>query len=97
MTDDGKPQRTFFVEKTDFKENEIRKTGVVKRRIKNYRIISSDDKSGDYFFYMGEINLQFKGNKLDKGAKVDFQVVDIPKTGNLENKNGRATDVKVIS
>ena len=46
---------------------------------------------------MGEINLQFKGNKLDKGAKVDFQVVDIPKTGNFENKNGRATDVKVIS
>ncbi|AEB14529.1 MULTISPECIES: NYN domain-containing protein [Treponema] len=96
LTDDGKPQRTFFVEKTDLKENEIRKTGVIKRRIKNYRIISADDKSGDYFFYMGEINPRFKSNKLDKGTKVDFQVVDIPKASDSENKNGRATDVKVI-
>ena len=89
-------RKEHFLQKTDFKENEIRKTGVVKRRIKNYRIISSDDKSGDYFFYMGEINPQFKGNKLDKGTKVDFQVVDIPKASNSENENGRATDVKVI-
>lgn len=96
LTDDGKPQRTFFVEKTDLKENEARKNGVIKRRIKNYGIISADDKSGDYFFYMGEINPRFKSNKLDKGTKVDFQVVDIPKASDSENKNGRATDVKVI-
>ena len=42
------------------------------------------------------INPRFKSNKLDKGTKVDFQVVDIPKASDSENKNGRATDVKVI-
>lgn len=92
LTDDGKQQRTFFVEKIDEKDNEVRKTGIIKRRIKNYRIITADDKSGDYFFYMGEINSEFKGNLLEKETKVDFLIVDIPG----ENKNGRATDVRVI-
>ena len=45
---------------------------------------------------MGEINPQFKGNKLEKGTKVDFKIVDIPKNNDSETKNGRATDVKII-
>ncbi len=92
LTDDGKQQRTFFVEKIDEKDNEVRKTGIIKRRIKNYRIITADDKTGDYFFYMKEINSDFKDKILEKGTKVDFLIVDIPD----ENKNGRATDVRVI-
>lgn len=99
LTDDGKPQRTFFVEKI---EKEMASagdilTGVVKRRIKNYRIISADDGSGDYFFYMGEINSEFKGSKLEKDTRVSFQVVEAPnRDGDHDNKNGRATNVKVL-
>ena len=46
---------------------------------------------------MGEINESAKGEKLNKGTKVDFQVVNLPENnGGFENKNGRATDVCVI-
>lgn len=97
ITDDGKNQRTFFVEKIENENESLRKTGIVKRRIKNYRIITADDNSGDYFFYMSEINPEFKGEKVDKGTKVDFLVVNSPdNNGGFENKNGRATDLKII-
>jgi len=99
LTDDGKPQRTFFVEKiekTEQPSENLRIFGIVKRRIKNYRIISAEDGSGDYFFYMGEINPEFKNNRLEKETRVSFQVVNAPSNnGGFENKNGRATDVKV--
>ena len=97
LSDDGKPQRTFFVEKIEKNDVSNRKNGTIKRRIQNYRIISADDKSGDYFFYLGEINPQSKGNILEKGTKVNFQVVNCPDdNGGFDNKNGRATDVIVI-
>lgn len=97
ITDDGKNQRTFFVEKIENENESLRKTGIVKRRIRNYRIITADDNSGDYFFYMSEINPEFKGEKVDKGTKVDFLVVNSPdNNGGFENKNGRATDLKII-
>lgn len=97
ISDDGKKQRTFFVEKIENSEESTRKKGVIKVRIKNYRIITATDDSGDYFFYMGEINESAKGEKLDKGTRVDFQVVNLPENnGGFENKNGRATDVCVI-
>ncbi len=95
LSDDGKPQKTFFVEKIEVKQETERKDGVIKRWIQNYRIISADDGSGDYFFYMGEINPAFKADKLDKGTKVNFQVVETPNNAASPNGNGRATDVKV--
>ena len=97
VSDDGKNQRTFFVEKIE-NDNCQRKLGVISRRIKSYRIISADDASGDYFFYMSEINRDFKGEILEKGTKVDFQVVKEPDLNAVEtkDKNGRATDVCVI-
>lgn len=97
ITDDGKNQATFFVEKVEIKDNLSRKTGFVKRRIKNYRILTADDGSGDYFFYMGEINPKFKDEKLEKNAKVDFKVVNKPdNNGGFNNKNGRASDVIIL-
>lgn len=98
ISDDGKKQRTFFVEKIENNKESVRKEGVIKKRIKNYRIITAADDSGDYFFYMGEINESAKGEKLDKGTRVNFQVVNSPENnGGFENKNGRATDVCVIT
>ncbi len=97
ISDDGRNQRTFFVEKIENNSNQ-RKTGSVKRRIKNYRIIQADDKSGDYFFYMGDINKDFKHEKLEKGTKVEFLVSKepAPNANNMKDKNGRACDLKVI-
>ena len=96
LSDDGKPQKTFFVEKLEAKADANRKEGVIKRRIQNYRIIAASDGSGDYFFYMGEINPSFKDNKLEKGTKVRFQVAALPGGDGTSNGNGRATDVQVI-
>ena len=95
ISDDGKNQRTFFVEKIE-NRNSQRKIGIIKRRIGCYCIISSDDKKGDYFFYRNEINPEFKNEKLEKGMKVDFSVVKEPdpKAEDSKNKNGRATDLK---
>ena len=97
ITDDGKNQRTFFVEKIE-NNNCQRKQGTISRRIQRFRIISANDNSGDYFFYMSEINKNFKNEKLDKGTKVDFLVVKEPDPQAVENKdkNGRATDVIII-
>lgn len=97
ITDDGKNQRTFFVEKIE-NDTSQRKIGEICRRIKSYRIISAEDGSGDYFFYMSEINKDFKGDKLEKGTKVDFLVVKEPDLCAIDNrkKNGRATDVRII-
>lgn len=101
LTDDGKPQRTFFVEKIEQETKDDlseRKTGVVKRRIGRYRIISATDGSGDYFFYMSEINKNFKDKKVDKNCLVDFLVVKNPdpNSDEVKNKNGRAKDLRVI-
>ena len=96
LSDDGKPQKTFFVEKLEAKADANRKDGVIKRRIQNYRIIAANDGSGDYFFYMGEINPSYKDNKLEKGTKVRFQVAAMPGDDGTSNGNGRATDVHVI-
>lgn len=53
--DDRKYPPTYFVEKLEQQSlSSGRKTGVIKRHIKSYRIIESDGE--DYFFYMGEIN-----------------------------------------
>lgn len=97
ISDDGKIPPTFFVGKIEDKSSQ-RKKGVISRRIASYRIISADDKSGDYFFYMSEINKDFKNNKLEKGTKVDFLVEKEPDPDAKENKdkNGRAKDVCVI-
>ncbi len=97
ITDDNRNQRTFFVEKIE--NNSIkRKTGVIKRRIKNYRIITADDNSGDYFFYMSDINKDFKTEKVDNKTKVDFLVLKEPnpEADSSKDKNGRASDLKVI-
>lgn len=97
ISDDGKNQRTFFVEKLINKSSK-RKQGTIKRRIGCYCIISCDDKSGDYFFYRNEINPVCKKSKLEKGMKVDFQVVKEPnpKADNSKDKNGRATDLIIL-
>lgn len=97
ISDDGKPQKTFFVEKIESK-NILRKTGVVKKRINAYRIISADDKTGDFYFYIKDINPEFKGYKVDKGEKVDFLVVKEPNPHGEDTKakNGIATDLKII-
>lgn len=97
ISDDGKNQRTFFVEKIE-NQNLQRKTGVIKRRIGRYRIISADDKTGDYFFYMSEINKEYKNEKVDKGTKVDFLVVREPNPSAeaQKDKNGRAKDLRLI-
>lgn len=97
ITDDGKPQRTFFVEK--IKDSlSLRKTGVIKKRAFNYRIIAADDRSGDYFFYMGDINKEFKGSKVEKGAHVDFLVEKEPdsQATSTKDKNGKAVDLMVL-
>lgn len=98
ISDDGKAQKTFFVEKIETTNSKPRKQGTIKRRIGGYFIISSDDKSGDYFFYKNEINPQFKEAKLEKGIKVDFQAEKEPDPSaeDSKGKNGRATDLKVI-
>lgn len=97
VIDDGKNQRTFFVEKIE-NNNSQRKTGIIKRRISNYLIITADDKSGDYFFYNKEINPEFKNQKLEKGSKVDFLVIKEPKINaeDTKDKNGRASDLKIF-
>lgn len=97
VSDDGKNQRTFFVEKIE-SLNSLRKHGKIKRRTGCYCIITSDDKKGDYFFYRNEINSEFKREKLEKGMKVDFLVVKEPNPNadNSREKNGRATDLKII-
>ncbi|MCR4790547.1 MAG: NYN domain-containing protein [Treponemataceae bacterium] len=98
ISDDGRNQRTFFVEKVE-QENIQRKSGTIKRRIKNYCIISPDDMKGDYFFYMKEINSKFKNEKIEKGMKVDFLVVKEPDPSAVDSKdkNGRATDLIIIN
>ena len=69
--DDRKYPPTYFVEKLEQQSlSSGRKTGVIKRHIKSYRIIESDGE--DYFFYMGEINKEFKESKLNPGTKVNF-------------------------
>lgn len=103
ISDDGKNQRTFFVEMIEsdkFSESKKaeRKKGIIKKKIGRYRIISADDKSGEYFFYMNEINKDFKNENLDEGTKVDFLVIKMPdlNADNQKDKNGRAKDLKVI-
>lgn len=97
VSDDGKDQRTLFVEKVE-NQNSKRKTGTVKRRIKRYRIIEADDKSGDYFFHITDVNSQFKDEKFDKGTKVDFLIEREPDSSANDQKlqNGRAIDVCII-
>ena len=97
ISDDGKNQRTFFVEKV-IKIGSKRKQGTIKRRIGCYCIIAADDKSGDYFFYRNEINPIFKGAKLEKGMKVEFQVVKEPNPSaeTSQDKNGRASDLIIL-
>lgn len=98
LSDDGKQQKTFFVEKIDVLSDKShqRKNGVVKRRIKNYRILEADDKTGDYFFYIAELNPRSKDSRLEKGTKVSFQVVETPEDSKWGNNSGRATDVIVL-
>ncbi|MGN0731214.1 MAG: hypothetical protein ACI4MA_04800 [Treponema sp.] len=93
-----KHQRTFFVEKIE-NQNLPRKTGVIKRRIGRYRIISADDKKGDFFFYMSEINKEYKNEKVDKWTKVDCLVVRNPNPSaeSQRDKNERAKDLRLIS
>ena len=97
ISDDGKNQRTFFVEKIE-NINSKRMQGKIKRRIRCYCIIEADDKKGDYFFYQNEINPEYKKEKLEKGLKVDFLVVKDPNPSaeNSKDKNGRATDLRII-
>ncbi len=97
VSDDGKNQRSFFVEKIEH-STEQRKTGIVKRRIGRYRIIAADDRTGDYFFYMSDINKEFKNDSVDKGTRVDFLVVTTPNPDakQLKDKNGRAKDLKIV-
>ncbi|WP_303918627.1 NYN domain-containing protein [Treponema berlinense] len=98
VSDDGKNQKTFFVEKIESK-NSQRITGIIKRKIGCYCIISSTDKDkkGDYFFYRNEINPKYKKQKLEKGMKVNFVVVREPNlnSGTFKDKNGRATDLMI--
>ncbi len=98
ISDDGKNQRTFFVEKVEGIGYQ-RKQGSIKRRIGGYCIISADDNSGDYYFYINEINPIFKKAKLEKGMKVDFKVVKEPnqKAESSKDKNGRATDLIILN
>lgn len=103
ISDDGKNQRTFFVEmiesnKSCESKKSERKTGIIKKKIGRYRIISADDNSGEYFFYMNEINKNFKNEKVDEGTKVDFLVTKMPdlNADSQKDKNGRAKDLKVI-
>lgn len=97
LSDDGKNQRTFFVEKIT-NEHAQRKNGIIKRIIGCYCIITSDNRSEDYFFYRNEINSEFKNEKLEKGMKVDFLVVKEPNphAEDSKDKNGRVTDLKII-
>lgn len=93
-------KKTYFVEKRAQKQKEVgkRKEGSIKRRIHNYRIIAADDKSGDYFFYMKEMNDECKDAELSIGSRVDFLVVKEPNPNgeDTRTKNGKATDVKVL-
>lgn len=98
ITDDGKQPPTYFVEKDEsFVSDSERKIGVVKRYVNAFRIIESDGE--DYFFYIGEINKEFKGDKLKVGTKVDFLVVKKPDPAGVDSRerNGRATDVRVLN
>lgn len=93
-------KKTVFVEKRARRQKADgeRRTGIIKRRIYNYCIITADDKSGDYFFYMKEMNAGFKDVTLEKGMRVDFLVVKEPDSGALllRDRNGNATDVKIL-
>ena len=98
ITDDGKQPPTYFVEKDEsFVSDSERKIGVVKRYVNAFRIIESDGE--DYFFYIGEINKEFKGDKLKVGTKVDFLVEKKPDPDGTDSRerNGRATDVRVLN
>lgn len=95
--DDGKHPPTYFVEKLESGlSHSERKTGVIKKTFKAYRIIEADD--GDYFFYVGEINKDFKPKSLTKNTKIDFLVAKLPNPEGTDtkDKNGRATDVRII-
>ena len=93
-------KQTYFDEKRAQKQKEVgkRKEGSIKRRIHNYCIITADDGSGDYFFYMKEMNDECKDAELDIGSRVDFLVVKEPNPNgeDTRTKNGNATDVKVL-
>ena len=93
--------QTYFVEKRVSRKlkDSVRKDGYIKRRIHNYCIITADDKSGDYFFYMKEMNDECKNAVPDVGAHVNFLVVKNPNPNgeSMRTKNGNATDVKVLS
>lgn len=90
-------KQTYFVEKRA-QESGDRKEGIIKRRIHNYCIITADDKSGDYFFYMKEMNSECKDVVPDVGSHVNFLVVKKPNPNgeDTRTKNGNATDVKVL-
>ncbi len=93
-------KKTYFVEKRpqEQKEGGGRKEGKIKRRIHNYCIITADDGSGDYFFYMKEMNAECKDVVLEIGSRVNFLVVKEPDPNgeDTRTKNGNATDVKVL-
>lgn len=97
ISDDGKNQRTFFVEKL-IKISSKRKQGTIKKRIDSYCIIAADDKSGDFFFHRSEINPMFKKAKLEKGMHVDFLVEKEPNPAGdtTKEKNGKASDLKIL-
>ena len=97
ITDDGKQPPTYFVEKDESSVSDSeRKVGCVKRKINAFCIIESGGE--DYFFFVGEINKEFHGDKLKQGTKVDFLVVKKPDPDGTDSRerNGRATDVRII-
>ncbi len=98
VTDDGKPQKTFFISKREFDVKGKRLTGIIKRRIRTYRIVTADDGSGDYFFYVGDVNKEFRKEIFDKDARVDFLVKKTPSRDaqNTKDKNGKAFDVRLL-
>ena len=91
------PQIYYIFKKGSNKSLQERKRGKVKRRIDKYRIIE-DEEGRNFFFYMTEINSDFRGEKLEVGTNVDFKVAKEPNPNGNTNRerNGRATDVKVV-
>lgn len=95
--DDKKTPPTYSIFRKEREKSETSCTGKIKRLIKNYGIIVTDENI-DYFFYNKDILPEFHSIKLKKGMKVDFFIAKEP-IGNAEtsrDRNGRAEKITIL-
>lgn len=98
ISNDGKTPPTFFISRKEKELHEEKLEGTIKRLIKNYGIISTDDAT-DYFFYNKDILPEFHKEKLKKGTKVFFIVAKKPnkEAGTTKDQNRRAEKIEIVN